>query len=149
MNNNFYTVWLADGRLPEEGYSEEFPPGGMMSDYPEEDYEESGFDSYPLEEDFSDHFTGQTPYHDDDNYNYSEGSFQGGLGFGANSRRGLLDSIPNQTYPMDFQRVQMGNLMNRQMERPPERPSLMGANSQNGSQSKTLLNYLVHVNVLK
>lgn len=115
-----------------------------MSDYPEEDYEESGFDSYPLEEDFSDHFPGQTPYHDDDNYNYSSS----GLGFGGNSRRGLLDSIPNQTYPMDFQRGQMGNLMNRQMERPLERPSLMGANSQNGSQSKTLLNYLVHVNVL-
>lgn len=122
-----------------------------MSDYREEDYEESGFESYPLEEDFSDHCTGQTPYHDDDddNYNYPKGSFQGGFGLGGNARRGLLDSIQNQTYPMDFQRGQMGgNLMNRQMERPLERPSLMGASSQNGSQSKTLLNYLVHVNLL-
>lgn len=120
-----------------------------MSDYPEEDFEESCFESYQLEEDFSDHCTGQAPYHDDDNYDYPKGNLQGGFGLGRNVRRGLLDSIPNQTYPMDFQRGQMGgNLMNRQVERPIERPSLMGANSQNGNQSKTLLNYLVHVNVL-
>lgn len=120
-----------------------------MSDYPEDDYEESGFESYQLGEDFSDHCTGPTPYHDDDDYNYPKGNFEGGFGLGGNARRGLLDSIPNQTYPMDFQRGQMGgNLMNRQMERPLERPRLMGANSQNGSQSKTLLHYLVHANVL-
>lgn len=117
-----------------------------MSDYPEEDFEESGFESYQLEEDFSDHCTGQTPYHDDDNFNYPKESFQRGFGLGGNARRGLLDNIPNHNYPMDFQRGQMGgNLMNRQMEMPLERPSLMGANSQNGNQSKTLLNYLVHV----
>lgn len=140
-----------DGRLPEEGYSEEFPPGGQMSDYPEEDYGDPGFESYQQEEDFSEHCTGQTPYHDNDDYKYPQRTFAGSFGLGGggdgNGRRGLLDRIPdripNQTYPMDFQRGQMGgNLMNRQMERPLERPSLMGANPQNGNQSKTLFNHL-------
>lgn len=127
-----------------------------MSDYPEEDYGDLGFESYQQEEDFSEHCTGQTPYLDNDDYKYPQRTFAGSFGLGGggdgNGRRGLLDRIPdripNQTYPMGFQRGQMGgNPMNRQMERPLERPSLMGANPQNGNQSKTLLNHLVHVNV--
>lgn len=140
-------VWLSDRRLPDGAYSEEFPSDGQISDYPLEDYEESGFESYQLEDDFSDNCTGQTPYHDNDNFNYPKGSFQGGFGLGGNTRRGLLDGIPNKSYPMDFTRGQIGGNLNRQMETPLERQSLMGANLQNGSQSNSLLSYLVYVNV--
>lgn len=142
-------MYIADPMFPEARYSGEFPPGGPFPDYPEDDYGEPGFGGYQPEQDFPDSGMDQRPYQDDVGHYPEEDSFGPSGGRDSNGRRGLLDEIPSRMYPDDFQRGQMGGgLMNRPMEKPLERPGLMRTDPESGSQSNTLLTYLVHVNVL-
>ena len=61
-------------------------------------------------------------------------------------RGGLLDESPSRMYPDKYRPNPMGSgLMNRPMDKPLERPGLMGAAPESGSLPNTLLTYLVRV----
>lgn len=76
----------------------------------------------------------------------------GGDGFGSGGgidsygRSGLMDDSPGRMYPDEYRGSQMGSgLMDRPVNKPLERPGLMGAAPDNGSNRNTLLTYLVGV----
>lgn len=70
-----------------------------------------------------------------------------GNGFSMGNRRdnsGLLGDGPGRGFPDDFRGNSMGGgLIERPVDRPEERPGLMGAHPESGSLPSTLLSYLV------
>ncbi|KAM8734411.1 uncharacterized protein AB9X84_023217 isoform 1-T2 [Acanthopagrus schlegelii] len=69
--------------------------------------------------------------------------FGPGSGRDSFARSGLLDESPSRMYPDKYRPNPMGSgLMNRPMDKPLERPGLMGAAPESGSLPNTLLTYL-------
>ena len=140
---------LTSPRFSGQRFPGEFPPhGGLVSDYPGGDYGESGFGGYDSSDrqDYLDSGMDRRPFSD------SMGHHPGGIGDGYGSgggrdgygRSGLLGNNPGSLYPDEYRGGQMGSgLMNRAMEKPPERPGLMGAAPEGGP--NTLLTYLVRL----
>lgn len=140
-------VSLIGPRFSDLRFSGEFgPPVGPLSDYPLGDYGEPGFGGYPPRQDFLDSGMDLRPYPDD------VGDYPSGDGFGPGGgrdgygRSGLLDESPSRMYPDEYHGSQMGSsLMNRPMDKPLERPGLMGAAPESSNHPNALLTYLVHV----
>lgn len=74
------------------------------------------------------------------------GNFMDNMGRGSGSgrdtyrRSGLLDERPNKMYSGEYQGNRMGSSL---MDRPMDRPGLMGAAPESSSLPHTLLTYLV------
>ncbi|XP_074509855.1 uncharacterized protein LOC141779094 isoform X2 [Sebastes fasciatus] len=127
---------LSGPRFSEPRFPGEYPPqDGPLSDYPGGDYGEpdyGGFD-YLSRQDSLDSGMDRRPY-------------QGGIGgdFGSGGgRSGLLDDDQGRMHPDEYRGSQMGNsLMGRPMDKPLERPGLMGAAPESSNLSNTLLTYL-------
>lgn len=120
-------------RFPDLRFPGEYPPqGGPRSDYP--DYGEPNYGGF-------DYSTGQDSLNSGMDQPYSAGidnSFGSGGG-----RSGLVQDNPGRMRPDEYQGGQMGgSLMNRPMDKPLERPGLMGAAPESGNLSNTLLTYL-------
>lgn len=137
---------LSSPRFSGQRFPGEFPPqGGLLPDYPEGDYGESGFGGYDSStgQDFLDSGMDRRPFPD------SMGHHPGGIGDGFGSgggrdgfgRSGLLGNNPGSVYPDEYR----GGLMNRPMDKPPERPGLMGAAPEGSTLPNTLLTYLVRL----
>lgn len=125
----------------------EFPPaGGPLSDYPLGEYGEPDFGGYPTRQDFLDPGMDRRPFPDDVGNHLAGDGFGPGDGYG----RSLLEESPEcRMYPDDYRGSQMGSsLMNRPMDKPLERPGLMGAAPESSNLPNTLLTYLVHVSFL-
>lgn len=133
---------LSGPRFSEPRFPGEYPPqDGPLSDYPGGDYGEpdyGGFD-YLSRQDSLDSGMDRRPY-------------QGGIGgdFGSGGgRSGLLDDDQGRMHPDEYRGSQMGNsLMGRPMDKPLERPGLMGAAPESSNLSNTLLTYLVRISFL-
>lgn len=124
-----------------------FPPqGGPLSNYPAEEYGEPGFGGYSTGQDFPDPGMDLRLFQDSMGHRPSRGgdSFGPGGGRDAYGRSGLLEGSPGRMYPDEYRGGQMGsNLMDRTIDKPVDRPGLMGAAPDSSSLSNTLLTYLV------
>lgn len=124
-----------------------FPPqGGPLSDFPAGEYGEPGFGSYSTRPDFPDAGMDRRPFPDDMCHHPSRGGDCFGPGGGRDSygRSGLLEESPGRMYPNEYRSGQMGSsLMDRTMDKPLDRPGLMGAAPDSSNLSNTLLAYLV------
>ncbi|XP_074540584.1 uncharacterized protein LOC141801435 isoform X2 [Halichoeres trimaculatus] len=125
---------FADQRFP--------PQGGLLPDYPVGDFGEPGFGGYSTGQDFLDTSMEQRPFSD------GMGMRQAGDGFGPSGgrdgyrRSGLLES-PGRMYPEEYRSSPAGGgLMKRPVDKPSERPGLMGAAPESGSLPNKLLTYL-------
>ncbi|XP_026228315.1 uncharacterized protein si:ch211-197h24.6 [Anabas testudineus] len=123
-----------------------FPPqGGPLSDFPAGEYGEPGFGSYSTRPDFPDAGMDRRPFPDDMCHHPSRGGDCFGPGGGRDSygRSGLLEESPGRMYPNEYRSGQMGSsLMDRTMDKPLDRPGLMGAAPDSSNLSNTLLAYL-------
>ncbi|XP_028436920.1 uncharacterized protein si:ch211-197h24.6 isoform X2 [Perca flavescens] len=107
------------------------------------DYGESGFGGYDYStrQDFLDSGMDRRPFPD------GMGNRPAGIGDGFGSgggrdgygRSGLLDDNPGRMYPDEYRSSQMGSSL---MDKPLERPGLMGAAPESSSLPNTLLTYL-------
>ncbi|CAI5662430.1 uncharacterized protein si:ch211-197h24.6 [Oreochromis niloticus] len=113
-------------------FSESRFPGEFHPDYPVDEFGESGFGGYSSREDFSDSGMDRGNFMD----NMGRGS---GGGRDSYRRSGLLDERPNKMYSDEYQGNRMGSSL---MDRPMDRPGLMGAAPESSSLPHTLLTYL-------
>lgn len=124
-----------------------FPPqGGPLSDYPLGEYGEPGFGGFSTRPDFPDSGMDRRPYPDGMGHRPSRGGdgFEPGGGRDGYGRGGLLEESPGRMYPDEYGGGHMGSsLMDRTMDKPLDRPGLMGAAPDRSSLSNTLLTYLV------
>ncbi|XP_029360993.1 uncharacterized protein LOC115045451 isoform X2 [Echeneis naucrates] len=129
---------FSDPRFPGK-----FPPQvGPLSDYPVGEYEEPTFGGYPTGPNFPDSGMDRRPFPDSMGHCPADGFGQGG-GRDDYGRRGLLEENPGRMYPDKYRGSQMGTgLMDRPMEKPLDRPGLMGAAPESSSLPNTLLTYL-------
>ncbi|XP_035862187.1 uncharacterized protein si:ch211-197h24.6 isoform X2 [Sander lucioperca] len=135
-------------KFSDQRFLGEFPPqDGPLSNYPMGDYGESGFGGYDYStrQDFLDSGMDRRPFPD------GMGNHPAGIGDGFGSgggrdsygRSGLLKDSPGRMYPDEYRGSQMGrSLMDRPMDKPLERPGLMGAAPESSSLPNTLLTYL-------
>lgn len=121
---------FSDGR-----FQGEFPPQDGPSDYPAGDYGEPGFGGYRGRQDFFE--MDQSSFSDDLDNHPSGNSFGPHGGRDGYGRSGPVEEGPSRMYPDEHR----GNLMNRPMDR----PGLMGAALENSNTPNALLTYLVHV----
>ncbi|XP_029959553.1 uncharacterized protein LOC115397407 isoform X2 [Salarias fasciatus] len=123
----------------------DFPHGGPPGEYPLGEYREPGFGGYANRPDFSESGLNRRPF--------PEGTGRhpgvGGNGFGPGGgrdgfgRSGLLDDSPGKMYPDEYRGGPMGKgLLNKPMDKPLDRPGLMGAAPDSHNLQNTLLTYL-------
>ncbi|XP_032375282.1 uncharacterized protein si:ch211-197h24.6 isoform X2 [Etheostoma spectabile] len=131
-------------KFSDQRFPGEFPPqDGPLSNYPAGDYGESGFGGYDYStrQDFLDSGMDRRPFPD------GMGNRPAGIGDGFGSgggrdgygRSGLLEDNQGRMYPDGYRGSQMGS---RLMDKPMERPGLMGAAPESSSLPNTLLTYL-------
>ncbi|XP_073342237.1 uncharacterized protein [Pagrus major] len=131
-------------RFSDPRFPGEYPPqGGPLSDYPVGDFRDPGFGGYPGRQDFHDSGMDRRPFPDGMGHRPAGDGFGPGGGRDGFGRSGLLDESPSRMYPDKYRPNPMGSgLMNRPMDKPLERPGLMGAAPESGSLPNTLLTYL-------
>lgn len=149
-------------RFSDPRFPGEYPPqGGPLSDYQVAEFQDPGFGGYPGRQDFHDSGMDQRPFPDGMGHRpggdgFGPGGGRDGFGPGGGrdgfgpaggrdsfGRSGLLDESPSRMYPDKYRPNPMGSgLMNRPMDKPLERPGLMGAAPESGSLPNTLLTYL-------
>ncbi len=137
-------VSLTGPRFSNPRFPGEFPPqGGPLSEYsvgPE--YEEPGFGGYSTRQDFLDSGMDQRPFPDSMGHRPAGNSFGQGVGRDGYGTSGLLKENPSRMYPDEYRGSQMGS---SSMDKPLERPGLMGPAPDSNSLPNTLLSYLVCV----
>lgn len=143
-------VPLIGPRFSDQRFPGEFPhQGGPLSDYPVGEYGEPGFGGYSSSQDFLDSGMNQRPFPDGmgprpfpDGMGHrpAEDGFGPGGGRDGYGRSGLLKESPGRMYPDEYRGSQMGSNL---MDKPLERPGLMGAAPESSSLPNTLLTYLV------
>lgn len=136
-------------RFSDQRFPGEFPhQGGPLSDYPVGEYGEPGFGGYSSSQDFLDSGMNQRPFPDGmgprpfpDGMGHrpAEDGFGPGGGRDGYGRSGLLKESPGRMYPDEYRGSQMGSNL---MDKPLERPGLMGAAPESSSLPNTLLTYL-------
>ncbi|KAM7383520.1 hypothetical protein PAMP_003166 [Pampus punctatissimus] len=133
-------------RFSDQMFPGEFPhQEGLLSDYPLGDYGEPGFGGYPTRHGFPDPDMGHRPFPDGMDHHSTMGGdgFGSGGGIDGYGGSGLMEDSPGRMYPDEYRGGQMGSaLMDRPMNKPLDRPSLMGAAPDNISNRNTLLTYL-------
>lgn len=128
---------FSDPRFP----GEFAPQGGLLSDYPEGDYGEpdfSGFD-YPSRQDSHGSGMDRRPF--PDGMGHHPAGHGDGYGPGG-GRDGYGRSGPLEDNPGRMHTEYRTSLLDRPMDKPLERPGLMGAAPESSSRSNTLLSYL-------
>uniref|UniRef100_A0A3Q3IF47 Uncharacterized protein n=1 Tax=Monopterus albus TaxID=43700 RepID=A0A3Q3IF47_MONAL len=132
-------------RFSDLGFPDEFPPqGGPLLDYPVGEYGGPGFGGYSTRQDFPVSGMDRRPFPDDMGHRPARTGDGFGPGGGRDSygRSGLLEENPGRMYPDGFRGTQMGNsLMDRPVDKPQDRPGLMGA-PECSNVSNPLLSYL-------
>ncbi|CAJ1062181.1 uncharacterized protein LOC109997432 isoform X1 [Xyrichtys novacula] len=120
-----------------------FPPQrGLLPDFPGGDYGEPGFGGYSAGQDYLDPSMDRRPFSDGMGLRQPGDGFGPGGGRDSLGRTGLLES-PGRQYPDECQGGRMGgSLMDRPVDKPMERPGLMGAAPESGSLPNKLLTYL-------
>ncbi|XP_068180388.1 uncharacterized protein si:ch211-197h24.6 isoform X2 [Antennarius striatus] len=127
-------------RFSDQRFPEEFPSqGGPLSDFPMGGMDESGFGGYLAMHDFLDSSMDQRPFPDDSGRRPAGNGFGRGGGRGGYGRSSLLEGSPSKRYPDEFLENKIGSTL---MNKPMERPGLMGAAPENSSLPNTLLTYL-------
>ncbi|XP_033181489.1 uncharacterized protein LOC113136195 isoform X2 [Mastacembelus armatus] len=131
-------------RFPDPRFPGEFPPqGSPLSDYPIEEYGEPGFGGYLTR--IPDSGMDRRPFPDGMGHHPARTGDGFGPGGGRDdygSRR-LLEETPSRMYPDEYRGGQMGSsLMDRTIDKPQDRPGLMGASPESSNLSNTLLTYL-------
>ncbi|KAM7420735.1 hypothetical protein PAMA_015117 [Pampus argenteus] len=133
-------------RFSDQMFPGEFPPQeGLLSDYPLGDYGEPGFGGYSTRQCFPDPDMGRRPFPDGMGRHPTMGGDDFGSGGGIDSYigSGLMEDSSGRMCPDDYRGGQMGSaLMDRPMNKPLDRPSLMGEAPDNISNCNTLLTYL-------
>ncbi|XP_076009854.1 uncharacterized protein LOC143003210 isoform X2 [Genypterus blacodes] len=131
-------------------FSEMFPGecprgGGPFPDYPMDEFREPGFGGYSARPGFLGPDVERRPFPDVMGHR-QDGSGDGfGPGDGRNGygRSGLMEENPGQRYPDEYQGSQMGGgSMTRPLDKPLDRPGLMGAAPESNNLPNTLLSYL-------
>lgn len=125
-----------------------FPPqGGPLSNYPAEEYGEPSFGGYSTGPDFSDPSMDRRLFADGMGHRPSRGgdSFGPGGGRDGYGRSGLLEGSPGRMYPDEYRSGQMGSSLMDRIDKPLDRPGLMGAAPDSSGLSNTLLAYLVRL----
>lgn len=149
---NVTNVSLAGPRFPDQRFPGEFPPQcGPLSDYTVGEYGEPGSGGYSTRQDFPNSGMDRRPFLDGMGHRpaRSGGGFGPGGGRDGYGRSGLLEENPGRMYPDEYQGGQMGrSLMERPMDKPLDRPGLMGAAPESSNLPNTLLTYLVCVSFL-
>ncbi|XP_039973952.1 uncharacterized protein si:ch211-197h24.6 isoform X2 [Xiphias gladius] len=133
-------------RFPDQRFPGEFPPQcGPLSDYTVGEYGEPGSGGYSTRQDFPNSGMDRRPFLDGMGHRpaRSGGGFGPGGGRDGYGRSGLLEENPGRMYPDEYQGGQMGrSLMERPMDKPLDRPGLMGAAPESSNLPNTLLTYL-------
>ncbi|XP_037310283.1 uncharacterized protein si:ch211-197h24.6 isoform X3 [Pungitius pungitius] len=130
-------------RFSDPRFPGEYPPqGGLLSDYPGGDYGEpdfGGFD-YPNRQDSHDCGMDRRPFPDGMGHRPAGAGdgFGSGSGRDGYGRSGLLEDVPGRMQADAYR----GGLLDRPIDKPLERPGLMGAAPESSSRSTTLLTYL-------
>ncbi|XP_031709470.1 uncharacterized protein LOC116386965 isoform X1 [Anarrhichthys ocellatus] len=133
---------LSGPRFSDPRFPGDFPSqGGLLSDYPGGDYGEpdfSGFD-YPTRQDSLGCDMDRRPFPDGMGHHPAGtgDGFGSGGGRDGYGRRGLLED-PGRTHTDGYR----SGLLDRPVDKPLERPGLMGAAPDSSSRSNTLLTYL-------
>ncbi|XP_028983929.1 uncharacterized protein si:ch211-197h24.6 [Betta splendens] len=112
--------------------------GGPISDFPIGEYGKPSFGGFQKRQDFLDSSMDQRtfPYRCEDN-------FEPGVGRDSFGRSGMLEENPGRMYPDEYRGGHMGGgLMDQTVDKPLNRPGLMGAAPDHGNLSNTLLTYL-------
>ncbi|XP_033496705.2 uncharacterized protein LOC117265960 [Epinephelus lanceolatus] len=160
---------LSGPRFSDSRYPGEFPPPvGPLSDYPVEDYPGGDYPGgdypggdypggdYPVgdypagDSQWESGLGGYSTRRDSLDSGMSRGPFPDSMGpprpagigdsYGSGGgRSGLLDDRPGRRYPDEYRGSQMGSSL---MNKPLERPGLMGASPESGNLPNTLLTYL-------
>lgn len=139
-------VFLTGPRFSDHRFPGEFPPPPPFSDYSLGEYGEPDFGGYSAREGFPESDMDHGPLQD------GMGRHPGvvGDGFGSGGgmdgyrRSELSEQSPRRRYPDEYRSSQMGSgLMDRPVNKPLDRPGLMGAAPDNDSNRTTLLTYLV------
>ncbi|XP_067365746.1 uncharacterized protein si:ch211-197h24.6 isoform X1 [Channa argus] len=118
-----------------------FPPqGGPLCDFPIGEYKEPGFGGYSTRPDFPDPGMDQRPFLDGIGQRQTRGGGFGPVaGRDGYGRSGLLEDTQGRMYPDEYRGAQMASSL---MDKPLDRPGLMGAGPASSSLSNTLLSYL-------
>nr|XP_019948778.1 PREDICTED: uncharacterized protein LOC109633389 isoform X2 [Paralichthys olivaceus] len=132
------------------GYPGEFPPqGGLLSDYPVEDYGESGFGGYSTRQDFPDSDMDMRPFSEGMGHHPVRSGDGLGPGGGRDGygRSGRLEESSGRMYHDEYRVGPMGSSsmdrpMDRPMDKPMERPGLMGDAPESRNPPSALLSYL-------
>ncbi|AWO96640.1 Hypothetical protein SMAX5B_011728 [Scophthalmus maximus] len=132
-------------RMSDPRFPGEFPLGGPHPDYQVEDYGDPSFEGYPTRQDFPDFDVDRRPFSDGMGHHpaRSGDGFGPGGGRDGYGRSGLLEENPGRRYPDEYRVGQMGgSSMNRPMDKPLDRPGLMGAAPEGSNPPNALLTYL-------
>ncbi|XP_041844919.1 uncharacterized protein si:ch211-197h24.6 isoform X2 [Melanotaenia boesemani] len=134
-------------RFPDTRFPGEFPPyGGPVYDYPAGEFGETDFGGYLPGEEFPDPGMAQGPFSDGMGHHQPGGCNDFGPGTGRDDfgGSGLLNEGPHKMYPDDYPGNQRrDSFMNGPMDKPSDRPGLMGAAPESSSTlPNTLLTYL-------
>lgn len=126
--------------FPDQRFPGDFPSNeGPFSDFPLGEYGASGFGGFSPRRGFSDSDMSRRQQD-------GMGHHQGGAGDGYGLDSGRDSFNPGRLYSDDYQGCQMGgSLLNRPVKKPLDRPGLLGAAPDTGSDPNALLNYLVGV----
>ncbi|CAK6960639.1 uncharacterized protein si:ch211-197h24.6 isoform X2 [Scomber scombrus] len=130
-------------RFSDHRFTGEFPPP-PFSDYPLGEYGDPDFGGYSTMESFPEPDMGRRPLQDGMGRHPAVGGdgFGSGGGMDSYGRSELMES-PRRRYPDEYRGSQMGSgLLDRPVNKPLDRPGLMGAAPDNDGNRNTLLTYL-------
>lgn len=137
-------VFLTGPRFSDHRFPGDFPPP-PFSDYPLGEHGEPDFGGYSTRDIFPEPNMGRRSLQDGMGRHSAVGgdSFGSGGGMDSYGRTELMES-PRRRYPDEYRGSQMGSgLLDRPVNKPLDRPGLMGASDNDGNRN-TLLTYLVH-----
>ncbi|KAF7669700.1 hypothetical protein LDENG_00147300 [Lucifuga dentata] len=133
-------------RFSEMVFPGEYPPqGGPYPDYPMGEFREPGFGGFSARQGFPGPDMERRPFPDDMGHRQGGGGDGFGPGDGRNGygRSGLMEGNPSRRYSDEYRGSQMGGgSMTRPLDKPLDRPGLMGAAPESNNLPNTLLSYL-------
>lgn len=142
-------VGLTGPRFSEMMFPGEYPPrGGPYPDHPMDEFREPGFGGYSARPGFLGPDMERRPFQDgmDHRQDGTGDGFGPGDGRNGYGRSGLMEGSPGRHYPDEYQGSQMGGgSLTRPLDKPVDRPGLMGAAPESNNLPNTLLSYLVGV----